>query len=35
MATTLEAPRVAMAPLSLEDVRQFLYREARFLDDKD
>jgi benzoate/toluate 1,2-dioxygenase beta subunit len=33
MSTTLEAP--AATTLSLEDVRQFLYREARLLDDKD
>jgi benzoate/toluate 1,2-dioxygenase beta subunit len=33
MTTTLEAP--AASTLSIEDVRQFLYREARMLDDKD
>ena len=34
MPTTHEEPNAA-AQLSLEDVRQFLYREARFLDDKE
>ena len=35
MSATLEAPpRVIATPLSIEDVRQFLYREARALDDK-
>ena len=31
MSSTLEASRT----LSIEDVRQFLFREARSLDDKD
>jgi len=36
MSTTLATPMAATdAPLSLEAVTQFLYREARFLDDKD
>jgi benzoate/toluate 1,2-dioxygenase beta subunit len=36
MSTTLETPKAATAPLlSVEDVRQFLYRETRCLDDKD
>src|SRR5690242_2745643 len=36
MSVTLEAPAdAAAAPLSLETVTQFLYREARCLDDKD
>jgi len=30
-----DIPRAAAATLSVEDVRQFLYREARFLDDKE
>ena len=34
MSITLETPQAATAPLSVEDVRQFLYREARYLDDK-
>lgn len=34
MSATIEAPARATA-LTLEDVQQFLYREARFLDDKD
>ena len=34
MSTTLDTPQAATAPLSIEDVRQFLYREARYLDDK-
>ncbi len=34
MSITLESPPVG-GSLSLEDVRQFLYREARYLDDKD
>ena len=33
MSSTLEKP--AAVHLSPEDVRQFLYREARFLDDKE
>ena len=33
MSATIEAP--ARAVLTLEDVQQFLYREARALDDKD
>ena len=33
MSAILENPQTAT--LSVEDVRQFLYREARFLDDKD
>ena len=33
MSATIEAP--ARAALTLQDVQQFLYREARFLDDKD
>jgi len=36
MSTTLEIPKAASAaPLSLEDATLFLYREARFLDDKE
>jgi hypothetical protein len=35
MSSTLEKPNTAAVELSPEDVRQFLYREARFLDDKD
>ena len=36
MSITLEKPETdTSAPLSPEDVRQFLYREARFLDDRD
>ena len=34
MPTTHEEPNAAVQ-LSLEDVRQFLYREARLLDDKE
>ena len=30
-----ETSRTSAGPLSIEDVRQFLYREARFLDDKE
>src|ERR1700730_19207689 len=33
MSSTLEKPNAVQ--LSPEDVRQFLYREARFLDDKE
>ncbi len=35
MSTTLDNATAATAALSLEDVTQFLYREARFLDDKE
>ena len=35
MSITLEKPQAVPATLSVEDVQQFLYREARFLDDKD
>ena len=35
MSITLENTEAATAPLSAEDVRRFLYREARCLDDKD
>jgi benzoate/toluate 1,2-dioxygenase subunit beta len=35
MSTTLEGTTAALAPLSIEDVTRFLYREARCLDDKD
>src|SRR6201984_3167028 len=35
MSSTLEKPNTAAVQLSTEDVRQFLYREARFLDDKE
>jgi benzoate/toluate 1,2-dioxygenase subunit beta len=35
MSITLENPKAAAAPLSIEAVTQFLYREARSLDDKD
>ncbi len=35
MSTLLRTPRVEPSVLSVEDVRQFLYREARFLDDKE
>ena len=35
MSSTIEKPNAAAPQLSPEDVRQFLYREARFLDDKE
>jgi benzoate/toluate 1,2-dioxygenase beta subunit len=35
MSSTPEKPNSAAAQLSPENVRQFLYREARFLDDKE
>jgi len=35
MSITFENSRAEVATLSVEDVRQFLYREARFLDDKE
>ena len=35
MSSTLEKPNTTAVQLSTEDVRQFLYREARFLDDKE
>jgi benzoate/toluate 1,2-dioxygenase beta subunit len=35
MSIILEKPHAEPATLSVEDVQQFLYREARFLDDKD
>ena len=35
MSITLDNPKAAVAPPSLEAVTQFLYREARALDDKD
>ena len=35
MSTILEQPNVPAVPISDEEVRQFLYREARFLDDKE
>jgi benzoate/toluate 1,2-dioxygenase beta subunit len=35
MAIMTENPRTATASLSIEDVQQFLYREARCLDDRD
>jgi len=35
MAITLEKLEATAAHLSIEDVQQFLYREARFLDDRD
>src|SRR5580704_6439277 len=35
MSIMLETRRAEAATLSVEDVRQFLYREARFLDDKE
>jgi benzoate/toluate 1,2-dioxygenase beta subunit len=35
MSSTPEKPNAAASQLSPEDVRQFLYREARFLDDKE
>ena len=34
MSMILEKPQAEPATLSVEDVQQFLYREARFLDDK-
>ncbi len=34
MSMMFENLRAEAATLSVEDVRQFLYREARFLDDK-
>jgi benzoate/toluate 1,2-dioxygenase beta subunit len=35
MSSAPERPNAAAVQLSPEDVRQFLYREARFLDDKE
>ena len=35
MSTTLETQKAPSAPLSVQDVARFLYREARCLDDKD
>ena len=35
MSSTLETSRTSAGPLSIEDVRQFLFAEARALDDKD
>ena len=35
MSSTVDKPNDAVVLLSPEDVRQFLYREARFLDDKE
>ena len=35
MSSTIEKPSTPAVQLSPEDVRQFLYREARFLDDKE
>jgi hypothetical protein len=35
MSIILEKPQTEPATLSVEEVQQFLYREARFLDDKD
>ena len=35
MSSILEKPSAAAKQLTVEDVRQFLYREARFLDDKE
>ena len=35
MTSTLETSRTSAGPLSIEDVRQFLFPEARALDDKD
>ena len=35
MSSTLENSKSSAAPLSVEDVRQFLFAEARALDDKD
>ena len=35
MSSTPEKPNAATVQLSPEDLRQFLYREARFLDDKE
>jgi benzoate/toluate 1,2-dioxygenase beta subunit len=35
MSSTLEKPNTTAVQLSPEDVRQFLYREVRFLDDKE
>jgi len=35
MTIMTENPRTATASLSIEDVQQFLYREARCLDDRD
>jgi benzoate/toluate 1,2-dioxygenase beta subunit len=35
MSIMLKKPRAEAATLSVEEARQFLYREARFLDDKD
>ena len=35
MSTMLDRTHAAALTLTVEDVQQFLYREARFLDDKD
>src|SRR6202030_2236143 len=35
MSIMLNRTPISAAPLSVEDVRQLLYREARFLDDKE
>jgi benzoate/toluate 1,2-dioxygenase subunit beta len=35
MSTTLDRPHAEASTLTVEDLRQFLYREARFLDDKE
>ena len=35
MSTVLKKPQTEPATLSVEEVQQFLYREARFLDDKE
>ena len=35
MSSTLETSRTSEGPLSVEDVRQFLFAEARALDDRD
>lgn len=35
MSTTLDTTPTMTAPLSIEDVRQFLYRETRLLDDRE
>jgi hypothetical protein len=35
MSTMLDRTHAAALTFTVEDVQQFLYREARFLDDKD
>jgi 3-phenylpropionate/cinnamic acid dioxygenase small subunit len=35
MSMMVDRPRAEASTLTVEDVRQFLYREARFLDDNE